>query len=94
MSIDLHTLPWLVNNKNEKIREKEKNISKNLMDLASQFMDANQLISFYEKIKKIDKRNLAKLSCVRILLLSNKTTDFINKSITSSGIRNRSLLQK
>ena len=30
------------------------------MDLASQFMDANQLISFYEKIKKIDKRNLTK----------------------------------
>tara|TARA_X000000950_G_scaffold289527_1_gene414826 strand:+ start:11036 stop:12871 length:1836 start_codon:yes stop_codon:yes gene_type:complete len=87
MSIDLHTLPWLVNNKNEKT-SKEKNISKNLMDLASQFMDANQLLSFYEKIKKIDKRNLAKLSCVRILLLSNKTTDFINKSITSSGIRN------
>ena len=54
MSIDLHTLPWLVNNKNEKIR-KEKNISKNLMDLASQFMDANQLISFYEKIKKLIK---------------------------------------
>ncbi len=85
MSIKLYTLPWLKSGSGE--LSKKKIEAKNIINLLSESLDTNQLLSLYEKIKKIDSIYLKKLSKIKLLILSNKTTNFISKALVATGIR-------
>ena len=85
MTIELHNLPWL---KREEVNPGQKNSNKiESLDLFSNFMDSNKLFSMFEKIQDFDSATLKKLSKIKMLILSNKTTDFVSKAIITTGIR-------
>mgnify|MGYP001291273505 CR=1 FL=1 len=65
MSIKLYTLPWLKSGSGE--LSKKKIEAKNIINLLSESLDTNQLLSLYEKIKKIDSIYLKKLSKIKLL---------------------------
>ena len=84
MTIELHNLPWL---KREEVNPGQKNSNKiESLDLFSNFMDSNKLFSMFEKIQDFDSATLKKLSKIKMLILSNKTTDFVSKAIITTGI--------